>query len=137
MDRMFGSSFELIFSKVRHKRNILRHKSSGMFGSIAGSRIHPTQKPVVLLADIIERYAEAVCIIYDPFLGSGTTLIAANQLDRICYGIEISPQYVDVIVKRYINHVGSSESVFVERDGKQLSWEQCNSTRLQKPIKVA
>ena len=50
--------------------------------------------------------------------------IAADQLDRICYGIEISCAYTDVIVKRYINHVGSDEHVYVERNGAQMSWEQ-------------
>ena len=63
--------------------------------------------------------------------GSGTTLIAADQLDRVCYGIEISPAYCDVIIKRYINHVGSSEDVWVERDGKKLAWEQRNMGKVK------
>ncbi|MFH1416754.1 MAG: DNA methyltransferase [Planctomycetota bacterium] len=49
-------------------------------------------------------------IVYDPFLGSGTTLIAADQLGRICYGMDVEPKYVDVTVRRYINHVGRDKA---------------------------
>ena len=60
---------------------------------------HPTQKPVVCMARAIRNHdAESV---YDPFLGSGTTLIAAEQLGRKCYGMEISPTYCDVILARW------------------------------------
>jgi len=60
---------------------------------------HPTQKPIICMARAIKNHdAESV---YDPFIGSGTTLIAAEQLGRKCYGMEISPQYCDVIVKRW------------------------------------
>jgi len=60
---------------------------------------HPTQKPIICMARAIRNHhAESV---YDPFLGSGTTLIAAEQLGRKCYGMEISPRYCDVIVKRW------------------------------------
>jgi site-specific DNA-methyltransferase (adenine-specific) len=63
-------------------------------------RHHPTQKPVGLMAWCVHQSNDAKTI-YDPFLGSGTTLIAAEQLGRKCYGMEISPQYCDVIVKRW------------------------------------
>ena len=60
---------------------------------------HPTQKPIICMARAIRNHdAKSV---YDPFLGSGTTLIAAEQLGRKCYGMEISPAYCDVIVKRW------------------------------------
>ena len=60
---------------------------------------HPTQKPVICMARAIRNHeAESV---YDPFLGSGTTLIAAEQLGRKCYGIDIAPLYCDVIVQRW------------------------------------
>lgn len=61
-------------------------------------RIHPHQKPVKVISQIIEKSSG---LLFDPFLGSGTTLIAAEQLGRKCYGMEISPQYCDVIVKRW------------------------------------
>jgi DNA modification methylase len=60
--------------------------------------IHGTQKPIECMARPIRNHMGDV---YDPFLGSGTTLIAAEQLGRICYGMEISPVYCDVIVKRW------------------------------------
>jgi site-specific DNA-methyltransferase (adenine-specific) len=62
---------------------------------------HPTMKPVALIAYQIGNSTAPQGLIYDSFLGSGTTLIAAEQLGRKCYGMEISPQYCDVIVKRW------------------------------------
>ena len=70
------------------------------------SREHPTMKPVALFAKMIENSTTVSSLIYDPFLGSGTTLIAAEQLGRKCYGMEISPAYCDVIVKRWENLTG-------------------------------
>ena len=69
-----------------------------------GNDLHPTQKPVSLMAELI---GWTIGTIYDPFLGSGTTLIAAEQLGRKCYGMEISPQYCDVIVKRWETLTGN------------------------------
>jgi DNA modification methylase len=72
------------------------------FGKDAASTyMHPTQKPVALAAEAIDKTTHTGTLVYDPFLGSGTTLIAAEQLGRKCYGMEISPQYCDVIVKRW------------------------------------
>jgi len=67
-------------------------------------RVHPTQKPIKLCVDIFKDYAFESCI--DPFLGSGTTLIACEQLNRKCYGMEIDPLYCDVIIKRWENLTG-------------------------------
>ena len=64
-------------------------------------RVHPTQKPVGLNMEILKNYEHS--LIFDGFLGSGSTLIAAEQLGRKCYGMEISPAYCDVIVKRWEN----------------------------------
>ena len=66
---------------------------------------HPTQKPVALFAWLLTTLFDDEVIV-DPFLGSGTTLIAAEQLDRKCYGMEISPAYCDVIVQRWENLTG-------------------------------
>ena len=65
---------------------------------------HPTVKPLKIIADVLQKLGG--CTVYDPFLGSGTTLIAAEQLGRKCYGMEISPAYCDVIVKRWENLTG-------------------------------
>ncbi len=63
-------------------------------------RVHPTQKPVGLFAEIFKRF-DGFKTIFDGFLGSGSTLIAAEKTGRICYGMELDPKYVDVIVKRW------------------------------------
>jgi DNA modification methylase len=62
---------------------------------------HPTQKPVECMARPIRNHGGPEDDVYDPFLGSGTTLIAAEQLGRRCYGIEIEPGYCDVIIQRW------------------------------------
>jgi DNA modification methylase len=62
---------------------------------------HPTPKPVPLISKLISAHSRNDDLVCDPFLGSGTTLIAAEQLGRKCYGMEISPAYCDVIVKRW------------------------------------
>jgi DNA modification methylase len=67
---------------------------------------HPTMKPLPLIAQAIKHCTVAKNLIYEPFCGSGTTLIAAEQLGRKCYGIELSPQYCDVIVERWQNLTG-------------------------------
>ena len=64
-------------------------------------RVHPTQKPVGLFSAIIIDYSAPDQVILDPFLGSGTTLIACEQLGRIAYCCEIEPRYVDVAVNRW------------------------------------
>lgn len=63
--------------------------------------LHPTVKPVRLIADALLDCTRRNDIVLDPFLGSGSTLIAAEDCGRRCYGIEIAPQYVDVIVTRW------------------------------------
>jgi DNA modification methylase len=70
---------------------------------------HSTQKPIECMAKPIRNHNSPM--VYDPFLGSGTTLIAAEQLGRKCYGMEISPQYCDVIVKRWENLTGKKATL--------------------------
>lgn len=65
------------------------------------NELHPTMKPVELIARLMADGSTAAALVYDPFLGSGTTLIVAEQLGRTCYGLEIDPHYVDIIVKRW------------------------------------
>ena len=62
---------------------------------------HGTQKPIECMARPIRNNSEKGDIVYDPFLGSGTSLIAAEQLGRICYGLELEPKYCDMIIARY------------------------------------
>lgn len=76
--------------------------------------LHPTQKPVAVPARAIELSSKPGAVVVDLFLGSGTTLIAAEQLNRTCYGMEISPQYCDVIVKRWENLTGQTATLSKE-----------------------
>lgn len=69
-------------------------------------RVHPTQKPVGLLSNIIKDYSKKNNSVLDCYLGSGSTLIACEQTDRICFGIEIDPAYIDVIIQRFENFSG-------------------------------
>lgn len=70
------------------------------------SYIHPTQKPIALAQRAIKNSSKRGDVVFDAFLGSGSTLIAAESLGRKCYGLEIDPKYVDGIVKRYIAYSG-------------------------------
>lgn len=69
---------------------------------------HPTGKPVELVSVMLRNSTAGSDVVYDPFLGSGTTLIACEQLGRKCYGLEIEPKYVDVILRRWENFTGKT-----------------------------
>lgn len=84
---------------------------------------HPTMKPVALVAYPILNSSLTNSIVLDPFGGSGSTLIACEQTDRICNTIELDEKYTDVIVKRYIEQVGSSDDVFLLRDGARYRYK--------------
>lgn len=85
---------------------------------------HPTMKPVPLLAYPIHNSSMANSVVLDPFGGSGSTLIACEQTDRICLTIELDEKFCDVIVKRYIEQVGSDDSVYVVRDGRKIPYSE-------------
>ena len=89
--------------------------------------LHPTMKPVPLIAYCIMNSSMSNTLVLDPFLGSGTTLIACQQTERTCYGLELDPKFCDVIVNRYIELVGNTEDITVERNGTVLTYEQAKS----------
>lgn len=104
LDSMFGSVFELCWSKTRHKREIARIKYASLFGTEREDikkRLHPTQKPILLCSWFIERFSKEGWNIVDLFGGSGSTLIACEQTDRICYMMELDTHYCDVIIDRW------------------------------------
>jgi site-specific DNA-methyltransferase (adenine-specific) len=88
------------------------------FDKPARNEHHPTMKPVNLFAYQIKNSSKAGDIVFDSFLGSGTTIIACEQLNRSCFGFEIDPKYCDVIIERYINFTGSDP---VRDDGVKWS----------------
>ena len=107
LDGRFGSSFETCWSKTKHKREIARVLVTTNYTARGDeTRIHPTQKPVALALWFFERWAKDVTNIVDLFLGSGSTLIACEQANKNCYGMELDPKYCDVIVTRWENLTG-------------------------------
>jgi len=85
---------------------------------------HPSSKPVPLIAYLIKQCTQSNGIVLDGFLGSASTLMACEQLDRICYGVELEPKFVDVAVKRYAQFKdGKTDDISVIRDGKTIRFE--------------
>jgi len=76
--------------------------------------VHPTQKPVQLVENAILDSSHAGEVVVDPFLGSGSTLIACERTDRACYGMEIDPHYCDVIIKRWEDYTGYKAALVVQ-----------------------
>lgn len=84
---------------------------------------HPTMKPIPLLCYPIQNSSMADTIVLDPFGGSGSTLIACEETDRICHTIELDEKYANVIVERYVQHKeGNEQNVRVVRDGKEIPY---------------
>ncbi len=89
---------------------------------------HPSSKPVPLIAYLIKQSTQTNGIVLDGFLGSASTLIACEQIGRICYGIEIEPKFVDVAVKRYTQfHDGNADDVTLFRDGKKYAGKEVSA----------
>ena len=84
---------------------------------------HPTMKPVPLVAYPILNSSLTGCVVLDPFGGSGSTLIACEQTDRVCYTVELDERFCDVIVKRYIEQVGDDSNVYLVRGGAKIPYE--------------
>jgi DNA modification methylase len=87
---------------------------------------HPCQKPLELMRRPILNHTKRGESVYDPFLGSGTTLMAAELTERVCYGIELDPKYCDVIVRRWGEFTGKQATL--EADGR--TFEQLRTERL-------
>ena len=85
---------------------------------------HPTMKPIPLIAYPIKNSSMTNSIVLDPFGGSGSTLIACEQTGRICRTIELDEKFCDVIVKRYIEQVGSTDKVAVMRNGTTILFDE-------------
>ena len=102
-DKAFGSPFELAWcNKIGGYDKIYRVMHGGVINADGKNspRFHPTQKPVRLFEGIVNDYSEEGQIILDPFLGSGTTAVACQNLHRNFIGIEISPEYCKIAEER-------------------------------------
>lgn len=106
-----GSEFELCWSRVRHKRRMLRHDWFSFLSSENTSdvrhRVHPTQKPVSLFVDMLQQWGEPDDLVVDVYGGSGSTLIACEQLGRACRMTELAPSYCQVIIDRWEEFTGA------------------------------
>jgi DNA modification methylase len=96
----------------RNRTNVWHYPHVGNFGRIGEegnlAALHPTVKPVGLIADAILDCSARGDVVLDPFLGSGSTLIAAERVGRPCYGIELDPLYVDTAIRRWQHFTGES-----------------------------
>ena len=105
----------------RYRTNVWNYPSANTFSRSGPDgdllALHPTPKPVALIADAIKDSTARGAVILDPFLGSGTAVIAAERTGRVCYGLELDPLYVDALIRRWERrtkrdaiHVESGES---------------------------
>lgn len=83
---------------------------------------HPTSKPLDLLSYPIKNSSQENAIVLDTFGGSGSTMMACEQMNRICYMSELDPKYASVILRRYVEDTGDADGVYVERGGKKLPY---------------
>jgi len=114
-DDALGSGFELCWSKTPHKRRLLRYLWSGFTARDPNEkRNHPTQKPIAMYQEIINEHSSSGEIIVDTYAGSGTTIIAAQNLSRRCYAMEISEKYGAVILERFASAFPAEEIKLIE-----------------------
>jgi len=106
------SAAELAWTNQEGRTRMFTHQWHGMIkASEQGqARMHPTQKPVELFVWLVNEFE--LSFLYDPFLGSGSTLIAAEKTGRKCYGMELDPKYCDVIVKRWEDFTGKKAELW-------------------------
>jgi len=113
---------ELIWSNLKIHSKIYRCLWKGMVKEgESGKRIHPTQKPVKLISELIRDFSNEGEIVIDLYLGSGTTMIASEMEGRVCYGMEIDPIYCDVIVKRWEEFTGERATCEKAENRNQLN----------------
>jgi DNA modification methylase len=97
------SEFELAWSNLGKNCRLLSHHWGGE------NKLHPTMKPVAVMEWCVDMTQGTI---FDPFLGSGSTLIAAEKTGRKCYGMELDPKYCDVIVKRWEDYTGKKAELW-------------------------
>ena len=85
---------------------------------------HPTSKPLDLLGYPIGNSTQENDVVMDTFGGSGSTLMACEQMNRICYTMELDEKYALVILRRYVEDTGNADGVYVKRDGKQIAYSE-------------
>ena len=89
---------------------------------------HPSSKPVLLLEYLMRQCTQTNGVVLDGFLGSASTLIACEEMERVCRGVELEPKYVDVAVERFRN-IRPDAEVYVERDGETINYEDVEKSQ--------
>jgi DNA modification methylase len=109
----------------RSRSNVWTYPGASSFGSDArrGLRDHPTVKPVAMLEDAILDVTNRGDLVLDPFLGSGSTLMAAEKTGRLCYGVELDPLFLDVVIRRF--HQASGKWAILECTGESFPTLTC------------
>lgn len=118
-DKVFGSVFEICWTYPKQKKVLWFERAINQSSEALGE--HPTQKPTGLAVRAIEKSAPEGGLLVDLFLGSGSTLIAAEKTGRTCYGMELDPKYVDVIISRYLAYTGKMEVI---KNGVPIVWQK-------------
>jgi len=112
MDKFQTGDFELCWSRERHKYAMYRKLWAGFTAKEKDEkRVHPTQKPVEMATWFFEKWGTSTTVVADLYLGSGSTLIAAEKANKECYGMELNPPYCDVIVRRWQNATGKKATL--------------------------
>jgi DNA modification methylase len=101
---------------------VTRHK-----GQIGKDIDHPAVFPVALPEMVMQTYTDKGDVVFEPFCGSGTSLLAAERTGRLCRAVEISPQYVDVTIRRFLQHYPEASVVLVSTG---QSFEEVQTQRL-------
>jgi DNA modification methylase len=113
---------EMAWTNIQKQVRIYKQLWNGMIREgEKDKRVHPTQKPIMTLEKMINDFSDSNSTILDAFLGSGSTLIAAHKTGRICYGVELDPKYVDVIVSRYVKYTGNNQII---KNGELITWQE-------------
>lgn len=116
-NKVFGSAFELCWVYPYCKKEIWFIRAINQSSEALGA--HPTQKPTELGVRAISRNTDEGGLVVDAFLGSGSTLIAAEKTGRTCYGMELDPKYVDVIIQRYVDFTLDQD---ITKNGEKILW---------------
>jgi DNA modification methylase len=119
---MHKTEKELIAFIKREKRLELEGKTTiwTMKRDKVNEYVHPTQKPVELITYALVNSSKAGDVVLDPFCGSGSTIIAAQKTDRVCFGCELDLGFCDIIIQRYVDYTGNTKII---KNGKEEHWE--------------
>lgn len=111
-DAMYGSCFELCWSKNKHKREFLRYMWAGFMGDKeARNRVHPTQKPTEMIVGMFDKWCKDLTKCVDLYGGSGSTMLACEKTNKHNYTMELDEYYCDVIINRWQNYTGKKATL--------------------------